>query len=103
MDRLFIPLGNDLTTAIGKLEDLKTLYKEPSGTTRIIEGNFAAIFPDDRLEPIEVTRQQVFLTNQLQFVIQKEDHVRAAYMTRSDFNAILSGVKFYGNLHPKEM
>ena len=103
VDRLFVPLGNTLSEAIAKMEGLKALLKEPKGTTIEIEASFAPFFPSDSLQTVKVSRYQPFLTNYLEFSIEQGEYDRIAHMSRGDFNALLSGVKFYGKIHPEEM
>ena len=103
VNRLFIPLGDTITDAIACMEDLKTLYKEPKGTMREIQGSFKPFLPSEELETVQVYRFQPLLTNQLQFVIEREGYERVAYLAKSDFNALLNGLKFHGKLHPDQM
>ena len=101
--RLFIPLGNNITDAVAAMEELKTLYKEPKGTMREIQGSFKPFFPTEETETVQVYRHQPLLTNQLQFVIERDGYARVAYLAKSDYNALLRGLKFYGKIHPSEM
>ena len=101
--RLFIPLGNNITDAVAAMEDLKTLYKEPKGTMREIQGSFKPFFPTEETETVQVYRHQPLLTNQLQFVIERDGYSRVAYLDKSDFNALLNGLKLHGKLYPSEL
>lgn len=100
--RLYIPLGNNVTDAVATMEALKTLYKEPKGTMREIQGSFKPFFPTEETETVQVYRHQPLLTNQLQFVIERDGYSRVAYLDKSDFNSLLSGLKLHGKLHPSE-
>ena len=100
--RLYIPLGNNITEAVAAMNELKTLYKEPKGTMREIQGSFKPFFPKEETETVQVYRHQPLLTNQLQFVIERDGYERVAYLDKSDFNSLLSGLKTYGRLHRKE-
>ena len=102
-DQLFIPLGDNITDAVAFMEDLKTLFKEPKGTMRVIQGSFKPFFPGENLETIQVYKHKPLLTNQLQFVIERDGYERVAYLSKSDFNALLKGLKFHGKLNPSEM
>ena len=101
--RLYIPLGDNITDAVAAMEDLKTLYKEPKGTMREIQGSFKPFLPGEGLETVKVYRHQPLLTNQLQFVIERDGYERVAYLDKSNFNSLLSGLKFHGKLYPSEM
>ena len=100
---LYIPLGNNVTDALAFMNELKTLYKEPKGTMREIQGSFKPFFPGQEMETIKVYRYKPLLTNQLQFVIEREGYERVAYLEKSDFNALLNGLKFHGKIHPSEL
>ena len=101
--RLYIPLGNNITDAVAAMEELKTLYKEPKGTMREIQGSFKPFFPTEETETVQVYRHQPLLTNQLQFVIERDGYQRVAYLAKSDFNSLLRGLKFHGKLYPSEL
>ena len=103
VDRLYIPLGDNITDAVAAMEGLQTLYKEPKGTMREIHGSFKPFLPGEGLETVQVYRHQPLLTNQLQFVLERDGYERVAYLDKSDFNSLLSGLKFYGKMHPSEM
>ena len=100
--RLYIPLGDNVTDAVKTMEELKTLYKEPNGTMREIQGSFKPFLPGEGLETVKVYKHKPLLTNQLQFVIERDGYDRVAYLDKSDFNSLLSGLKFHGKLHPEE-
>ena len=85
------------------MEELKTLYKEPKGTMREIQGSFKPFFPTEETETVQVYRHQPLLTNQLQFVIERDGYQRVAYLAKSDFNSLLRGLKFHGKLYPSEL
>lgn len=101
--RLFIPLGNNITDAIAAMEDLQTLYKEPKGTMREIQGSFKPFFPTEELETVQVYKIKFLFENKLQFVIERDGYSRVAYLAKSEFKSLLSGLKFYGKIHPSEM
>lgn len=101
--RLYIPLGNNITDAVTAMEALKTLYKEPKGTMREIQGSFKPFFPTEETETVKVYRHQPLLTNQLQFVIERDGYSRVAYLDKSDFNSLLNGLKLHGKLYPSEL
>ncbi|MBO4475155.1 MAG: hypothetical protein J5737_00320 [Bacteroidales bacterium] len=101
--RLYIPLGDNVTDALKTMEGLKSLYKEPKGTMREIQGSFKPFLPGEGLETVQVYRHQPLLTNQLQFVIERDGYDRVAYLDKSDFNSLFSGLKFHGKLYPNEM
>lgn len=100
--RLYIPLGNNVTEAVACMEDLKTLFKEPNGTMREVQGSFKPFFPGQDMETIQVYRHKFLLSNQLQFVLERDGYLRVAYLGKSEYNSLLRGLKFHGKLHPSE-
>ena len=100
--RLYIPLGENVTDAVSCMQELQTLFKEPKGTMREIQGSFKPFFPGENLETLHVYRHQPLLTNQIQFVIERDGYQRVAYISKSDFASLLRGLKMYGKLHPSE-
>lgn len=100
--QLYIPLGENITGAVEAMEELKTLFKEPNGTTREIQGSFKPFFPGENLETIKAIKYKPLLTNQIQFVIERDGYLRVTYISKSDFNSLLRGLKLHGKLHPSE-
>ncbi len=100
--RLYIPLGDNITDAIAFMEELKTLFKEPKGTMREIQGSFKPFFPGEDLETVRVYRHQPFLSNQLQFVIERGGYERVTYLDKSEYNSLLRSLKLYVKIHPSE-
>lgn len=100
VDQLYIPLGDNVTDAIASMEELKTLFKEPKGTMREIQGSFKPFFPGEKLETVQAIKHKPLLTNQLQFVIEREGHLRVAYISKSDFDSLLRGLKFHASIRP---
>jgi len=101
--RLYIPLGNNITDAVAKMEELKTLYKEPKGTMREIQGSFKPFFPTEETETVQVYKFKLLFENKLQFVIERDGYERVAYLPKSEFNSLLRGLKFHGKLYPSEL
>lgn len=100
--QLYIPLGENITGAVATMEELKTLFKEPNGTTREIQGSFKPFFPGENLETVKAIKCKPLLTNQIQFVIERDGYLRVTYISKSDFNSLLRGLKLHGKLHPSE-
>ncbi|MBR3500897.1 MAG: hypothetical protein IKO04_05805 [Bacteroidales bacterium] len=99
---LFIPLGSTLEEAIEKLAVLKEHAKAPRGAKMETQGCLCFGFPnEEELEPVTVTARRLVLTRSLEFSVTRGDWVRAAFIERSDMNALYNGVKFYRKLHPK--
>ena len=86
----------------GCSDELKTLFKEPKGTKREIQGSFKPFFPGENLETVKAIKYKPLLTNQIQFVIERDGYLRVTYISKSDFNSLLRGLKLHGKLHPSE-
>ena len=102
---LFIPLGGNMEETIATLEDIKALYKMPRLEQSEIVGNFSLLYPTDDPVNVTVTSRRFIFTKLLEFSIPtpgSESVVRATHINRSSFNSLLSGVKLYAKLHPKE-
>ena len=59
-------------------------------------------FSIEMLEPVCVTYRKPVLTKSLEFTVQRDTYSRSAQMQKSDFDALVRGVKFYQRLHPNE-
>jgi hypothetical protein len=101
---LFIPLGGTLDEAIAKMEEIKDFYNEQRLATTELTGCFALGYPNDERVSVTVTKRQFLFSRILEFSLPtgSEGIVRATHISRSDFNSLLSGVKFYRKLHPDE-
>ena len=100
---LFIPLGDTVAEALGKLQDLQTLFKGAKNESIELEGCLAAAFPNDNLETVTVTYQKVLLTKMLAFSVKRGEYIRATHIPKSQFNNLVRTLKFYKKIHPKEL
>ena len=102
VSELFIPLGNTVAEALESLEEMQALFKGETGSYLETEGCLNIAFPNDKREEVKITYIKPLLSRMLRFSVQREEYIRATHIQRSDFNSLVSGVKFYGKLHPKE-
>lgn len=100
--KLFIPLGQTLAEAQECMENLQGLFKQEPGTTVETKGSFSPTFPTDELETVKVTYRKQFLSRQLEFTLQREGYIRSAFVSKSDFGGLVSGIRFHRKIHPKE-
>ena len=101
---LFIPLGGTLDEAIAKMQEIKDFYKAPRKSTMELNSCFAVAYPNNEIIPVKVTRRQ-FVTKVLEFSLPTEGTqplVRATHIGKNDFGSLLSSLKLYKKLHPKE-
>ncbi len=99
---LFIPLGDSLEEAVEKMNELKAFYKKPRLSEMQIDGCLAALYPGENFEPVTVTSRRLLGSKILSFSVKRDDLVRATYITKSDFGALVFSLKGYKALHPNE-
>ena len=99
---LYIPLGSGLDEAVQVMERIKGLFKEANGTSMDLQGTYGLLLPGKHLERIILTKNKFLLANQIEFRLDREGPVMCTYVAKSDFSSLLSSVKFYRKLHPKE-
>jgi hypothetical protein len=85
-----------------KLKDLQSLYKKPRLFTTVVDGCLAAMYPNGDMEPVTVTSRRFVATKLLSFSVQRDDFVRATYISKMDFGSLVLSLKMYKKLHPKE-
>jgi len=99
---LFIPLGDNLSDAIAKLQEIKDFCKQPAEATMELEGCLTAAYPNDNLETVTLTRRNLIFSKLVEFSVPRDGLVRATYLSKSNIGTLLSGVKFYQKIHPNE-
>ncbi len=101
---LFIPLGGTITEAIAKMEEIKAFYKMPRLEKTEINGCFAVGYPNDKLAPVTVTSRRFLARKVLEFSLPTETEglVRATHIYKGDLSGLLTSLKIYKKLHPKE-
>lgn len=100
--RLYIPLGDNLTEALQKLQEMKELLKAEPGTVSETLGCLAFPFPTDQLETVKITSRKILISRDLEFSVEREKYLRATRVSKSDFNSLVTSVKLYSKIHPKE-
>lgn len=101
--QLFIPLGTTLEEAQAKMEEFRDIVKMPAGTEMETIGTLALANPSTgEMEPVYVTSHRFLLSKIIEFSIRRDGYVRATHIARSEFNSLVSGVKLYRKIHPKE-
>lgn len=101
--QLFIPLGNTLEDAQARLQEFVEVSKGPVGTEIQTEGTLALANPSmGEIEPVYVTAHRLLLERLAEFSVKRNGYVRATHISRANLKTLLSGVKFYRKLHPKE-
>lgn len=101
--QLFIPLGGSLIEAQAKLEEFKAIVKQPAGTELETIGTLALANPSTgELEPVFVTSRRFLTQKIIEFSIRRYGYVRATHVPKVDFSSLITSVKLYRKLHPKE-
>lgn len=99
--KLYIPLGNTLQESLQTLADMQSLFKAAPGSDLQTTGNLSPTFPKDNLEPVRVVYRKLLISKMLEFSVTREGYTRATSVQRSDFNSLVSSLKFYKKLHKK--
>ncbi|MBP5504796.1 MAG: hypothetical protein J6X89_01685 [Bacteroidales bacterium] len=100
---LFIPLGSTLEEAVAKLQEIKAFYKKPKRSSMQLDGCLSAMYPDNnKLEPVTLTTRKIILTKTMEFSVPRDNYLRVTYVPKADFASLLTSVKVYKKLHPKQ-
>ena len=103
VSELFIPLGNTLEEAQTRLEEFRALAKQADGTSSETTGYLAIGNPTTAdPEPVILTSRRLIFSRNVEFSVERKGYIRATYISYSELGSLLSGVKFYRNLHPNE-
>lgn len=101
--RLFIPLGNTLEEAQAKMEEFKEVAKMPAGSELRTTGTLAFANPSTgELEPVYVTSRRLLMKKIIEFSVKRNGYVRATHITKGEFGTLLTSLKLYRKIHPKE-
>lgn len=101
---VFIPLGKNIEESVAKMEEIKAMYSMPRRQSTEIVGCFAALYPNDKPVTFTVTSRRLLGSKILEFSIPTDTDgiVRATYVYKANFSSLLSSLKIYRRLHPKE-
>ena len=101
---LFVPLGGTIKEAIAKMEEIKTWFKEDRLTERELTGYFSLAYPGGDPVSIKVTSRRLLTSKILEFSLPTgiDGIVRATYIGKSEFGSLLTSVKVYKKIHPKQ-
>ena len=101
---LFIPLGGSTDEAIAKMNGIKAFYNLPRRGSTEVDALFSALYPDDNVVTTTVTSRRFLASKVLEFSLPagSDGAVRATYIYKGDFNSLLTSLKVYKKLHPKE-
>ena len=101
--QLFVPLGGTLKEAQAKLEEFRDIGKAAEGTEIETIGTLALANPTTGTpEPVYVTSRRFLAQKLIEFSVKRNGYVRATHIPRIDFASLVSSVKLYKKIHPKE-
>ena len=102
LSELFIRIGDTLSEAMDKLKEMQELYKGSPESSIEVEGSLAIAFPKDNYEPVKVTYHKMLLSRVLEFSVERDGYIRATHIPRTDFGSVVTSLKLYQKMHPKE-
>lgn len=100
--KLFIPIGSSIDEALGTLDQMQALFKQPVDSFIEMPGCLAFGFPNDNLETVKITYRRPFLTRKLEFSLEREGYIRATFVSKSDLGSIVTSTKIHKKLHPRD-
>ena len=98
---LFIPIGSTFEESLATLKNLQALIKSEPRTSQTIQGCVAFGLPNEDLETVTVTCRKL-ITRSLEFGIEREGGMLAAYIGRPELASLVSGLKFEQKLRSKK-
>lgn len=100
--RLYIPLGDTLEESLQTLQQFKDLAKAPKGTSMEING-ILDVYPTSRIETVTVSSYKLIFVRKLMFSVARDGYMRGTYVSRANISSIITSVKLYKAIHPKEL
>ena len=103
VSQLFIPLGGTLEEAVTKMEEMKDVANKKSGTVVEITGVLAIGNPSmGDEETVYLTAHRNLISRLIEFSVKRNGYVRATHIAKSELGSLISTVKIYRKLHPKQ-
>ena len=103
VSELFVYLGNSLEETLESFEQMKALYKTELGTSIQMQGCLSVAWPhEEKMEPVTITYRKPLISKMLEFSVDRGRYLSATFIGKGDLGALISGVKIYKKIHPKE-
>lgn len=102
ISELFIPLGSSLDESMKTLETIYDFFKMPKGSENTILGCLTPIQPKDDTEVFRVVSGKRLFSRYVVFSIQRDEYLREAQISKSEFRNLMGSMKIYRKIHPKE-
>lgn len=103
VSEMFVYLGGTMDEAIATMESMLPWFELPNGSVNEVEGIITVIQPSGKNGILKVKSLKPLLTRNLEFYEERDGYIIAASISRSAFKNLVSGVKFYRKLHPKQL
>ena len=103
VSQLFIPLGGTLAEAQAKMEEIRGVADRASGEGIETVGTLSVGNPSTgEKETVFLTARRVLLVKHVEFTVKRNGYVRSTVLARSDLGSLLTSVKLYRKIHPRE-
>jgi len=102
VSELFIPLGTSLDEAMKTLETLYDFFKMPKGSVNEVLGCLNPLQPKEDTEFVKVYSGKQLFSRYVEFTIERDKYLRVAQISKGEFRNLMSSMKIYRKLHPKE-
>ena len=103
VSELFVYLGNSLAETLESFEQMKALYKTELGTSIQMPGCLSVAWPhEEKMEPVTITLRKPLISKMLEFSVDRGRYLSATFIGKGDLGALITGVKLYKKIHPKE-
>jgi hypothetical protein len=84
------------------LQAVHDLFKGAPGNSIVVDGNLAAGFPNDKIEPVKVSYRKFLLSRMLEFSVEREGYIRSTHISKMDFGSIVTSMKLHRKIHPDD-
>ena len=103
VSQLFIPLGGTLAEAQVKLEEIRGVANMAVGDGIETVGVLAVGNPSAGVEEtVYLTARRIVLQKHVEFTVKRNGYVRSTVIGRNNLGSLLTGLKFYRKIHPKQ-
>ena len=103
VSQLFIPLGGTLAEAQEKLEEIRGVANRAAGEGIETVGVLAVGNPSTGVEEtVCLTARRIVLQKHVEFTVRRNGYVRSTVIGRNNLGSLLTGLKFYRKIHPKQ-
>ena len=103
VSQLFIPLGGTLAEAQAKLEEIRGVANMAAGEGIETVGVLAVGNPSTgEEETVYLTARRIVLQKHVEFTVKRNGYIRSTVIGRNNLGSLLTGLKFYRKIHPKQ-